>query len=523
MMSCRLRRVVLLRRDAPVRCAVVLRRVVLLAFVALSALVGAAHVGDTNTHFRGDAGDWTVQVVIRHPGVVPGLADITVRVEQEGVSRVLVRPVRWDLGLDGAPRPDRAEPVGGAPGLYAAQLWFMERGSYSVHVTVEGDAGTGTAVVPVVSMATETLAMPPVLGSVLALLGLILVVGFVTIVRAGAGESVLEPGVPPDAQARSRGRRAAIVACLLMVLALAGGWRWWNSEAAAYDAGRFEPLQIDASVVALEKGPGLQILLIDPQWLAGRFSPLVPDHGKLMHVFLVREPALDAFAHVHPALTGTDTFRIGLPPLPAGRYAVYADVVHESGFAQTLLSAIDVPPEARTGAAAVDSDDSWWTGGPMEARVAGADRQAVLDDGSVIEWRRNRPLVEGEPMDLDFVVRGPRGRAAVLEPYMGMLAHAAVRRDDGEVFVHLHPTGSISMAAQTLLAERHLGASVNEHATHAVHAEGLAGDAAAAAEISLPYAFPRPGMYRVWLQVRLDGVVRTAAFDVEVEPARRSR
>jgi hypothetical protein len=98
-----------------------------------------------------------------------------------------------------------------------------------------------------------------------------------------------------------------------------------------------------------------------------------------------------------------------------------------------------------------------------------------------------------------------------------------VRRDDGEVFVHLHPTGSISMAAQTLLTERHLGASLDEHAMHALHADGPAGDGAAAAEISLPYAFPRPGMYRVWLQVRLDGVVRTAAFDVEVELARRSR
>jgi hypothetical protein len=497
------------------------RRGVLPAFVVLAALASSAHVGDTNTHFRGDAGDWTVQVVIRHPGVVPGLADITVRVEQQGVARVLVRPVPWDLGLDGAPRPDEAKPVPGAPGLYAAQLWFMERGSYSVHVTVEGDVGSGTAVVPVASIATETLAMPAALGGVLVLLGLLLVAGFITIVRAAAGEAVLQAGAEPDARSRARGRRAAVVAGVIMLVALAGGWRWWNSEAAAYDTLRFEPLGIDAAVVPLADGPGLQITLIDPQWLAGRFTPLVPDHGKLMHVFLVREPALDAFAHVHPVLAAADTFRTGLPPLPAGRYTVYADVVHESGFAQTLLSSIEVPLEARAGRAAADPDDSWWTGGPVEARVAGADRQVVLDDGTLIEWRRDRPLVEGEPIELDFVVRGPRGRPAVLQPYMGMLAHAAVRRDDGEVFVHLHPTGSISMAAQSLLEERHLGGGADAHATHGMQdaGDGLP----AAATISLPYAFPRPGTYRVWLQVRLEGRVRTAAFDVDVEPAGRSR
>jgi len=35
-------------------------------------------------------------------------------------------------------------------------------------------------------------------------------------------------------------------------------------------------------------------------------------------------------------------------------------------------------------------------------------------------------------------------------------------------------------------------------------------------ELSFPYAFPSAGRYRVWVQLRVRGRVRTAAWDVDV-------
>ncbi|MEP7001152.1 MAG: hypothetical protein ABI969_11780, partial [bacterium] len=37
-------------------------------------------------------------------------------------------------------------------------------------------------------------------------------------------------------------------------------------------------------------------------------------------------------------------------------------------------------------------------------------------------------------------------------------------------------------------------------------------------EISFPYAFPSAGRYRVWVQVRVAGVVHTSGYDVTVAP-----
>jgi hypothetical protein len=35
-------------------------------------------------------------------------------------------------------------------------------------------------------------------------------------------------------------------------------------------------------------------------------------------------------------------------------------------------------------------------------------------------------------------------------------------------------------------------------------------------EISFPYAFPKPGRYRLWTQVKIKGEILTGVYEVEV-------
>src|SRR5262245_57026655 len=104
---------------------------VLALLVCHSAIRPAwAPVGSTSVFFEGTAGAYPVHVIIRPPGAVPGLAEITVRITASGVRRVTVLPVRWNAGRQGAPPPDEARPVRGESDLYAAELWLMDSGSY---------------------------------------------------------------------------------------------------------------------------------------------------------------------------------------------------------------------------------------------------------------------------------------------------------------------------------------------------------------------------------------------------------
>ena len=481
------------------------------AAALLLAAMSMAHVGSPDTFFGGKAGPYDVRISVRLPGVIPGRAQVTVRiagVEKTGSHHVTVRAGQWNVGLKGAPPPEPASPVPGDPTLYAAELWFMTPTSYQLAVAVDGPAGNGEVLIPVLALATAERQMAPWLGALLAALGVFLTAGLLTIIGTAVRESGLTPGTVPDAVRRRRARIAVAVAGVLAALVLWGGSRWWSAEASSYSRSvLYRPFDANAAVSGQGDRRTVTLSIRDPRWTGtpvpeSRYNALMPDHGKLMHLFMVREPGLDAMAHLHPiarTVAGLD-FDADVPPLPAGRYRVYGDIVHESGYAQTLVSSVDLSGSPAGATAPTDSDDSWFSGAALrEAPAVSFD----FGDGTKLLWDRGQASTSsGVERDLRFSLQDATGAVLNVEPYMGMAAHLVVASFDGSVFAHLHPSGSISMAAM----QRFAGASgADPHAGHNMPLDS---------RVMIPYAFPKAGAYRLFVQVKRGGKVLTAAFDV---------
>jgi hypothetical protein len=478
----------------------------------LSLASSEAHIGSPNIYFGGNAGPYPIRVVVRPPGVVPGLAEINVRVLDGHADRVTALPVYFRAGRKGAPPPDVAERVRGDTNLFTAALWFMESGAYSVDVSVEGAQGKGTVVVPVNSVAMTRNEMQPWFRNMLIFLGALLFAGVVWLSGAAFNDSIVEPGAAPP----NRWRRPITMACggVFFALLLTIGKLWWDKDDREYRNNRlYKPTPMQAEVKDRNGQPILRLAIDfnNPR----RSGPLIPDHGKLMHLFAVREPEADVFAHLHPVRQSARIFEAAIPPLPEGKYQLYADITHENGFFETLTAAVQLPPLPESyvalwklggrsdvicssvGASAnltnfavpPDMDDSWH----IAREQSFAERRSRLPGGLSMLWESN----------LAFRLLSPEGASLPIESYMGMFGHAVVRHKNGSVFAHVHPVGTFSMASQQFF----LGTTNTTH-THPTNT---------VTSVSFPYEFPRPGPYRLWVQLKSNGRVYTGVFETNVQ------
>jgi hypothetical protein len=178
-----------------------------------------------------------------------------------------------------------------------------------------------------------------------------------------------------------------------------------------------------------------------------------------------------------------------------------------------------------------------------------------LKDGSKLVWegQKDEAMYAGQPYLLQFALYDPEGKPAAPEPYLGMGGHAAIIRNDGNVYIHMHPAGTINMQSQTVMVRRiadttrlafyptdpkvfsdsvdawlkTLQAMPDATRDSLLMAEMPfehfsgnmmdMGEESHANMLQFPYVFPSAGQYRIWVQVKRNGQVMTGAFDKLIE------
>ena len=485
-----------------------LRSLLLLLLCVLFAPQPAhAHVGSKDVFEQVSAGPYNLFVTIRMPTVIPGVANVEVRSDGAAISGIHITP----LPLTGEaskhpPTSDLMTRSTADPAFFTGSLWLMASGSWQVRFQVSGASGDQTASVPVPAVAISTLKMQRGLGITLALLGLFLVLSMAGIVAASVREARLEPGAiaPPNRKRRAILATAASLA--FMSLAIWLGAKWWNVEAAGYSMDVYRPMKVNPVLSGNQLDLNVHAFHPDSERRARSNNDFLPDHGHLMHLYAIREPEMDAAFHLHPELVAAGDFRISLPVMPPGEYALYGDVVHANGFPETLTAKIAIPLTM--------------SGGPLGAEDASAHPQPLsqgqlgssfkLPDGYTMVWDRPNAITASTAYDFRFRLLDANGNPATdMQPYLGMAGHAAFVKTDGTVFAHTHPEGSAAMPAM-MLANGGGDIGMDPNMKMDTPNEPLSNT------VEFPYGFPSSGRYRIFIQMKHGTTVETGVFDATV-------
>jgi hypothetical protein len=499
--------------------------------VTLACSVPAlAHVGSPDVYAEGNAGPYRLLVTIRPPQVIPGVAEIEVEEadpQTPEISSIEITPI--PLTGEASKHPPVADRLknadaGGSADVsfYSGSLWIMASGSWQIRFTVKGSWGDGVLSIPVPATSSSTRGMQTGLGVLLASLGLLLVVGVIGIAGAAARDAQLPPGAVASKQANKRARIAMACALVAMIAAVWFGNQWWKGEADSYARYVYKPLTMQPE---LQPDHTLVLKIEDPGWIKSRkLDDFVLDHDHLMHLYLIRQPGIDVVYHLHPEQIAPGEFQLALPSIPAGLYNLYADVVHATGFPETLVAQIELPEIAGR---ALNGDDAKGIAQPLNPLrgepngcpvnpVAGS--RSHLPDGYTMVWDNAAKLPAKTPQIFEFSLFAPDGKPAPdMVLYMGMVGHAAFVKEDGTVFAHVHPSGTVSMAALGMAAAQNQPSQPESGTTALMPGMSMSSAKVQTSgvpnTIGFPYGFPTAGAYRIFVQMKHGQTIETAAFD----------
>ncbi|MFG2344774.1 hypothetical protein [Streptomyces phaeochromogenes] len=190
------------------------------------------------------------------------------------------------------------------------------------------------------------------------------------------------------------------------------------------------------------------------------------EHEKELHL-IVASRDLVTYRHVHPTRAADGTWSIPVELPRAGGYRVFADFTPAKKGAENLTLGADLAAS-----------------GPYEPKgLPPASTTAKVDGYEVKLAGGLRPGAAGE---LELNVSRDGKPVTDLQPYLGAYGHLVALRSGDLAYLHVHPNG-----------------------------EPGDGKTKPGPGISFTATAPSPGAYRLFLDFKHQGVVRTAAFTVQ--------
>jgi hypothetical protein len=191
------------------------------------------------------------------------------------------------------------------------------------------------------------------------------------------------------------------------------------------------------------------------------------EHGKRLHLIAVRRD-FTGFQHVHPQLGSEGTWFTDLDLMP-GAWRLFADFNPTGGVGLTLGADLSVPgdyrPERPSGQVRIARVDGY------TVTLAGDLRPGAASELTLTVERNGRPVTD-------------------LQPYLGAYGHLVALRNGDLAYLHVHPEGAPGDGSTTPGPEVVFFAEV-----------------------------PSAGDYRLFLDFRHRGVVRTASFGLTAHGA----
>lgn len=190
-------------------------------------------------------------------------------------------------------------------------------------------------------------------------------------------------------------------------------------------------------------------------------------HEKPYHIFLVSQD-LSFFLHTHPERETDEDFHLDVRFPKPGMYRVLSDFYPSGGTPQLITDTVIVPGAGFSLKPA-----------PIQADISPKQTENSQVELVLVPQR----AVAQQRISLLFRLIPDQG----VEPYIGAWGHMLAASSDLIDMIHNHPIAAVD-ARWNLYKE-----------------------------LQFDMVFPRPGMYRVWVQFQRLGVVNTVAFNVPVD------